>query len=240
MKEIAIHPYGKTADYHYDFTAAEVGSCSQARFCAKAAKSHYEQNHPSEPIWNFLPRIQHHVQEGDPLDVVIYEAMRLSRFDVTIPRTLSRAQFAAAFQDRMQRAISWLRWNNNTGKRLKQLGINRELRHTAIQRLQAISVTSVNRIASSEFEVIMVKYEYLQLFNKLQLFFSMKGRYRTCSVFTSPVWQPKTYAKILLELHANPNESASVTDKNGNGNGNENEKRAFTKDENANGIEIAI
>ena len=234
-----------TADYDYDLTSAVMGRCSEARFVTKVARSHYEQKHPSEPIWNFLPRIQHHDKEGDPLDVVIYEAMRISRFGVLIPSALSRAQFTAAFQDRMQRAISWLRWSPNVFKTSKTLGIDREFRNTAIKRLQEISVASVNRIDSAEFEVAMVQYNFPQLFNKLQLFFCMKGRYRTCSVFTyrrpptiSPVCLSKTYvnerliyAKCLLQLHANANESqASVEDKNVNAN----ESRASAKDENAN------
>jgi len=169
-------------DYKFDFKDHINQRNVVGKYLVSVARRHCQKVHPSIGIWNCLP-VQNQVLLT-PQEAMVHEALKSACVDVRFPESLTRFDFVAAFQDRIQKAISWLRWNKRSFAKLNRLGGPPSLRADATEELEKVSIGTFRRIQSRDFDEAMKKYNFDQLYNLLQLFFCEQGRYLRCPVFS--------------------------------------------------------
>ena len=172
-------------NYEYNIYDNIIQDTPGGKCVVSAVRRHCEQEHPTLWMWNALPAKTN--MEIAPLEALIHEAMKQASFDVRIPEKLCMVEFCVAFQCRIERAIDWVRWNKTCYVKLKSIRGDYSLRVTAINILEDISLRTVTLMQTKVFEDLMKAHTLDQLYNILQLFFCMQGRYKTCSIFSTPL-----------------------------------------------------
>ena len=171
-------------NYHYNMYDNIIQDTPGGKCVVSNVRRHCEQEHPTLWMWNALPAKTN--MEIAPLEALIHEAMKQASFDVRIPEKLCMVEFCVAFQCRIERAIDWVRWNKTCYVKLKSIRGDYSLRVTAINILEDISIRTVTLMQTKVFDDAMKTHTLDQLYNILQLFFCMQGRYKTCSIFSTP------------------------------------------------------